>query len=441
MLRSIPYRRSSVAMLTLAILATLIGVSSCGKSRPAGPNLVLIVIDTLRADHLSCYGYSRDTTPFLDSLASRGALFERALSTSSWTTPATASIHTSLYPPQHTVLEGFRAARVRNAGTERFDINAIPPDIETISEMLKGQGYSTFAVTDNINISPFEGFDQGFDRFWYFNDEGSKSVNGRLEENLETIRGERPYFLYIHYMDPHTPYQKRAPWYQSEADTLSDEIAAYDSEIRAVDDAIERAYRLFGWDENTLLVVTADHGEEFLDHGGWDHGRTLYEEVVHVPLLVCSTADSLPPQRIATRVSALDILPTLRDYVGLPADPGVQGISLWPAIRGGAPLPENRDYFADLRTGPWFGSLTLKYVLRNDNKYILTVPDQGELYDLSADPGEKTDLAPQRSAEADELKSLLLNTEAAWRRHVPVQLQVDLNREQIDRLRSLGYIN
>jgi arylsulfatase A-like enzyme len=442
MSRHVPRRPLSVALLSLLALMVLLGGGSCGKSRRVGPNIVLIVIDTLRADHLPFYGYQvRDTAPFLTSLANRGTVFERTRSTSSWTTPATASIHTSLYPTQHTVLEGFRAVRMRSGGAQKFDINAIPPGIETIAEMLKGRGYSTFAVTDNINISPLEGFDQGFDRFWYSNDEGSKSVMTRLEENRATIQQAPPYFLCLHFMDPHTPYHKRAPWYQPQPDSLQDQIAAYDSEIRAVDDAIEQAYRMYGWDKNTLIVVTADHGEEFLEHGGGDHGRTLYEEVVHVPLMVRSTADSLPAGRIPTPVSALDILPTLRAYIGLPVDPAAQGISLWPAIRREGSLPENRSYFADLRTGPWFGNRTIKFVLRDNRKYILTLPNQGELYDLGADPGEKNNLAPGSPGEANELKSLLVKTESAWTNHVPVQRQVDLNREQVDRLRSLGYIN
>ena len=434
-------RRTIVAgLLALAALVAVAG--SCGKPRRAGANIVLIVIDTLRADHLPFYGYpTRDTAPFLTGLASRGAVFELARSTSSWTAPATASIHTSLYPTQHNVLEGFRAAQMRNAALSRFKINVVPPDVETIAQVLKRSGYTTFAVSDNINISPLEGFDRGFDRFWYANDQGSDSLNAQLQQNLKVIKGKPPYFLYLHYMDPHEPYHKRAPWYQSQPDTLSDDIAAYDSEIRAVDDAIEKAYRLFGWDKNTLMIVTADHGEEFLDHGGWDHGRTLYEEVVHVPLLVHSSADSLPPQRIATPVSDLDILPTLRDYVGLPADSALQGLSLWPAVRNKAPLPADRDYFADVRTGPWYGSKTLKYVIRGRHKYILTMPAGGELYDLSADPREKADLAPQRPDEASELKSLLVGTEAAWKVSAPVQREVDLNREQVDRLRSLGYVN
>jgi arylsulfatase A-like enzyme len=190
-----------------------------------------------------------------------------------------------------------------------------------------------------------------------------------------------------------------------------------------------------------LVVVTSDHGEEFLDHGGWDHGRSLYQEVVHVPLLFWSSADSLPAQRFSARVSTIDVAPTLRAAVGLPPARNTQGLDLWTAILGDGAVPEGRGLFGDLHTGPWYGNQSRKYAIRGDLKYILTAPDDAELYDLSTDPGETADLVATRPKEASELESLLTTSESAWYTYSPVERDVDLGREQIELLRSLGYIN
>ncbi|RPJ44709.1 MAG: hypothetical protein EHM19_06340 [Candidatus Latescibacterota bacterium] len=421
-------------------LAVLLAALSCGPPAPPKPNIVVIVIDTLRRDHLPFYGYERETAPFLSGLAAAGAVFERVHSTSSWTAPATASLFTSLYPVQHGVREGFHAAQARGGGGGRFRLDALPEEIETLGEAMKRAGYETFAITDNINISPLAGFHQGFDRFWYTNDAGSRRVNATLREQAERIGSASPYFLYLHYMDPHRPYQRVAPWYEAEPDSLADEIAAYDSEIRAVDAAIEEAFRLFGWERGTILVVTADHGEEFFEHGGWDHGRTLFSEVLDLPLLIYSGEGGAAPRRFAERVSILDILPTLRSAAGAPPVAGDRGIDLLSAVREGAPPPSDRVFLADLRRPPWFGGETLKARIGAGLKFVWTLPEEGSLFDLAADPGETSDIGAARRAEAAEARAAIRAAEEALAVHEPARAEVDLEREQVDKLRALGYI-
>lgn len=416
-------------------------VTSCQTGGKARPNIVLIVIDTVRADHLPFYGSAGNTAPFLADLASRGVVFEHCSSTSSWTAPATASLFTSLYPTQHGVREGFKAAQARQQGSTTLNLNAIPADAETIAEVLKRAGYATAAATDNVNTSPIAGFSQGFDLFWYENNKGSKLINNHLTEQIESVRGKAPYFLYIHYMDPHRPYQKRAPWYQAQSDTLADELAAYDSEISAVDASISQLYKLYGWDKNTLLIVTADHGEEFLDHGGWDHGRTLYAEVTEIPLLVYSSAESLRVGRISGNASILDILPTLREYAGTPPGKHDQGISLLPVLRGTSPMPEGRTLYADLHSAPWFGSRTLKAIRHDDFHCILTYPDTEELFDLRADPHERVNLKGTKAPLVAEYKATLQHAEQGWFGHAPATASMNLDSEDVQVLRSLGYIN
>jgi arylsulfatase A-like enzyme len=319
-------------------------------------------------------------------------------------------------------------------------VHALPEEAETIGEVMKRAGYGTFAVSDNINISPLASFHQGFDRFWYSNDAGSEHVNATLEEQAERIREAAPYFLYLHYMDPHRPYARRAPWYAEQADTLADETAAYDSEIRAVDAAIEEAFTLFGWNESAIVIVTADHGEEFLEHGGWDHGRTLYSEVLDLPLLFFSSAGTFLQTRFAERVSILDVLPTLRALVGARPEPGDGGVNLLPALTGAGSLPRDRMLFADLHQPPWFGGETLKSLIHGDEKLIWTLPDGLALYNLAADPGEKSDRCAERRSQAEEAREQIRRNERERKALAAARAEVDLEREQVDKLRALGYV-
>jgi arylsulfatase A-like enzyme len=241
-------------------------------------------------------------------------------------------------------------------------------------------------------------------------------------------------------MDPHRPYQKRAPWYEPEEGELLDSISAYDSEISYVDMKIKELFELMRWDENTLVVVTSDHGEEFQEHGGWDHGRTLYEEVLNVPLFVYSSAEALDVGRVAELVSVLDILPTLREYVGLPPNPVEQGTSLMPALRGEGMAQSSRTFFADLRSPPWFGDQTVKAVVQGSNKYLLTLPDVEEFYDLSADPGERSSVLLERLSLAAELRAELDAFEEDCFKYTQESVSVELDDGDLEKLKALGYV-
>ena len=426
--------------ILVVLAAVFLTAASCGPAPEAEPNVVLIVIDTLRADHLSFYGYEKNTTPFLSKLVEAGVVFEHACSTSSWTAPGTASIVTSLHPVQHGVHQGLMAFQMLQQADRSITVNRIPDAVVTVGEALREAGYSTWGLSDNLNIGFEEGFNEGFDQFRTSNDAGAATVNARLRKWVPEMMEAEPYFLYLHYMDPHRPYQKRAPWYEPREGELLDSISAYDSEISYVDSKIAEMYELMRWDENTLVMVTSDHGEEFQEHGDWDHGRTLYEEVLNVPLFVHSSAEAFESGRFAEHVSVLDILPTLRDFVGLPASPVEQGVSLLPVARGEGPPPEERTFFSDLRSPPWFGSLTVKAVVRGDEKYILTLPDTEELYDLSADPGEGNSLLEERRLLADELRGELDDFEGGCIRFTSESADVELDEEAVEKLKALGYV-
>jgi arylsulfatase A-like enzyme len=258
------------------LLPILFGLVSCGGEPDTRPDVVVIVIDTLRADHLPLLGYEKETAPFLTELAESRGAWALAHSTSSWTAPASASLHTSTQAIQHGVRDGFRATQVRRRNDTSIRVDRIPDELETMAEAFHEAGYATFGVADNRNICREMGFDQGFERFSTMNYEGADAVNARVMAWSDAIDAARPYFLYLHYMDPHRPYNQHDSSYRPTGDERLDQIAAYDSEIAFVDARIRALHDRFGWDENTVIVVTSDHGEEFLEHGGWDHGRTLY---------------------------------------------------------------------------------------------------------------------------------------------------------------------
>lgn len=435
-----PLHRLWLVLLSVALVAAAPG---CGK-KDSRPNVVLVVIDTLRADHLPAYGYAKDTAPFISDLAKRGTVFDRAVATSSWTAPSTASIHTSLHPIQHGVLTGIFAVQDMQRTNSVLEMNRIPSDVETLAEVLGKEGYQTFGVSDNLNICKEEGFDQGFDELVTLNNLGADVVSRRVDKWRDRDKDRRPFFLYVHYMDPHEPYLERKPWYRSGKGELENTIAAYDSEVRFVDKHLSGMYESLDLGNNTLLIVTSDHGEEFGDHGGMDHGRTLFQEVVHVPLIVCSPeGEGASTGRVGEHVSLLDIVPTIRDILGVPASPADEGESLLPLLKGSGPTETHRRrLFADLRSPPWHGGQTVKSVWNGDWKYIVTLPDQEELYDLASDPGEHTNLVAEAQERTGNMRDMLHEMEAGATRYESesTPLQLELTDELKERLRSLGYL-
>lgn len=451
-------RKSRVRSCGLIAAALLLVICSCAPAPPGPPNIVLIVIDTLRPDHLPFYGYERATAPFLSEIASRGVVFEDVHSTSSWTAPATASLLTSLHPVQHGVLSGLTAVRAQQQADSTITLNRIPSEVAMAAEILKDGGYSTWGVADNLNVCSELGFEQGFDHFRMTSDEGAATVNATVHGWRNGLKETGPYFLYVHYMDPHRPYLKHAPWYVPMEGERLDSISAYDSEISHVDRSIKELYDLLGWDENTLLIVTSDHGEEFQDHGGWDHGRTLYSEVVDVPLLVYSSAvgSAMTPEvggaavaagtresggrRVPEPVSILDVLPTMRDAAGLPPGEAEQGVSLLPVVAGTGDPPTGRSFHADLRSPSWFGSLTIHSITREGRKYILTLPDTEELYDLTRDPNERESLTGRRRDAVAAFRAELGEFLEAVPRYAAGTVDVSLDAETREQLESLGYM-
>jgi arylsulfatase A-like enzyme len=434
------------AAATVAALLAGVALASCSSSTPqtpvrrAKPNVVFILIDALRADRLPFYGNAKDTAPFLTEIAAKGAVFEQAFAVSSWTPSSMASIFTSLYPNQHQVLTGFRATVKALKSGEDVKLNRLPSKAEVMPEVMATLGYRSYGVADNPNLCDAMGFTRGFTRFApRGRRHGAKVLNGQVLEWAPELRSGAPYFLYVHYMECHEKYQRQPGYFDPRTPPEDRELAAYDSNIRFLDDRIKELWTALGWDENTLVIVTADHGEEFGDHGGTGHGNQVYQELLHVPLLAYYPA-RLKPQRVTTPVSTIDLLPTFRELGGGRAGRQDQGVSLLATVAGRAPQPR---IFFPMR---WWELVnepcTRKVVLALPWKLILTQPKRRvELFDLSADPKEKKNVAASNAAVVRDLESRLVAFEkgaTVFEREYGSEVRI--TRQQAEQLKALGYV-
>jgi uncharacterized protein (TIRG00374 family) len=474
--------------LWIAVLAAGAGAAAWRTPRPAPPppvraevpealrarpNLVLVIIDTLRADHLGVYGDTRGLSPNIDAVAATGTAFH-AFGQASWTKPSIATILTSLYPSSHLAMSK----------------TAILPDsVWTVGEALQQAGYTTAGFVSNINLAPSFNFQQGFGEYTYLApdylfgaDESSsklvlynivrkvwftintkrvvtqyyqdsRTVNRSVLPWIEAHRADR-FFLLVHYMDPHDPYFHHP--YDGEAIARvenPDPSAAlaprmrelYAGEVAYVDGSVGELVaelRKAGIFDDTALVITADHGEEFQDHGGWWHGTTLYDEQIDVPLVVKwpRAVDATPIARAPGQARLLDIAPTLAAMGGLPRPPSWQGEDLRQGIPEGRPVFAEEDHEGNV----------LSAVQTNDWKLIRANPGNPrglapvEVYDHASDPREKQNLFQQRPDETARLQAALdkmgavAAKEAGESRASAADAPMDSATRE--RLRALGYV-
>lgn len=433
-------------MKTVPLLIAL-GLLACGRPEAHRPNVLVILIDTIRADHLGCIGYSRNTTPVIDSLARTGTLFTWCQSQSSWTLPAMTSIMSGLNPREH------RAGRHYDA------LYGVSPRIPWMPHIFKSNGYRTAAFFNVIFMSADFGFHRGFDHFDCpapVPESPSRNASETVDAVLSWAAAEpmgAPFLAVVHFFDPHIPYDPPEPWntlftdpeYQGEYDRnwggvsqlnavhfhgdtippdgLHNLIALYDGEIAFTDSEIGRllgTMGAMGLLENTIIVVVGDHGEEFMEHGGMDHGRTLYQEVCHVPLII--TGPGVPRGEVVeTLVGQLHVLPTVLALTGMEDGPA----SLFSPDFVETPMPASDVLWREgnLASLVWPGG-----------KLIWGV-DEGftEQYDLVADPGESFPI-PVDSVKLSELEWYFGTPPMAEAPYVDIEGTIQ--RE----LRSLGYI-
>ncbi len=459
-------------------------VLACGAPERGSPrpHIVVYVIDTLRADHLGAYGYDRNTSPALDRLASQSILFERAYSPAPWTLPSVVSILTSLPPCEHQVL---------------LDRRQLAPGVATWAERIRAQGYRTVNFHANPYAGRASGLHRGFDLVAQLGP-GRQSVSGLLDP-----LPSQPLFLYLHSVEPHDPYETspvlvpeatipevgdrrrnginrlltryrqltRVDWAEGRppgtTDTTADQDAVmknlqklrqtvlglYDTDIRIADvnlASVILALQEAGiWDQ-TIFVVTSDHGEAFGEHLGWQHDQSLYEELVHVPLLIRLPGNRMAGRRLQQPVSLLDLLPTVVDAAGLEeiADEG-PGRSWWPWLEGAGDPPsepvrvvrENlKKHYAPFKRER--GDRNVALVEDGWKAIWNDEPGTVELYDLARDPDERDDVSerePERArAMAESARDWLARCgDGAVR---PTE-DGDLDEDSLERLRALGYVD
>lgn len=341
--------RRQAGGLALALASLGLGCGDAADAK-APPNVILICLDTVRADHLGCYGYTlRETTPFLDGLAARSMLFEDASSTAGWTKPSVPSILTGMLPMQHGVYRG----------SARSELGAVSDVLSepavTLAEVFQERGYQTAAFVRNAQLRAGLGFEQGFET--YRDQAGdAREIRWRASDWIEEREAERPFFLYLHFLDAHWPYPipeeyasrfttsatveflRSGDWRglrdavndgekQLSSEQLEGLIAVYDGALRYLDDELAKLWRQLerdGLQENTILCVVADHGEEFLEHGRIGHGHGLYQNLLQVPWILYRPGHA--GERLSSPVSLVDVFPTLLAAAGIHPQRGPGGI-------------------------------------------------------------------------------------------------------------------
>jgi arylsulfatase len=468
-----------VARRGICVLALLPFLAACGGPPP--PSVVLITIDTLRADHLGCYGYERSTSTSIDRLAAEGALFERTSATVPRTTQSIASILTGRYPRGH---------GARGLFSILSDANV------TLAEILRERGFATAAITSNMFLTPEQGFDQGFEL--YDNPRRRWSGNSAAEVTagaLSWIEGRprgRPFFLWVHYLDPHWSYQPLPPYdgvfdpeFDGELTVYEDLalnrltkgelifenrleprqiehlIALYDGEIAQVDQALAPLLRSVAEiGEPVLTVLTSDHGESLGEHDyHFAHGEYLYEPGLRVPLLFHLPRRIPAGLRIKELSQTIDVAPTILSLLNIDGLQSADGRPLfvpaaspdgWLQPAPGRPIlfaesdfhlihPENPRYYLPGPAGKWSAASDGRYKLilipRSDRESI-------ELYDLADDPGESRDLSADGGVA--DIRGRLLRQLKGFVDYAPGSPSAApdrLDTESLEQLRSLGYVN
>ncbi len=450
MQRVIPIAAAIVLIAAGAVVSLLRPVP---QEAPKPPNVVVILVDTLRASYLGAYGHEPETAPFLRRIARDAAVFDKAYSTSSWTAPSTASVFTSLYPHQHGVVQGFYAhkdlmlaANMRGDTATTIPLNGMSKDLTTLTEVLKQKGYATYGIAANRNVEEELGFKQGFDKFFQENDRLAADMYEMVRAWKRDMEKAKPYFLYLHLMDPHMPYHPHSPWFERyRALFPNDEMRAmYLSEIRYTDEWIERVFKLLDLDDNTLVVFLADHGEEFDDHGGREHGPWLYDELQHVVMMYYGPGLGVKPGRHEMNVSLIDVLPTVADFIGAPTPDYAEGTSLWPMISGGGEGAPAGGWDARMLLGhrilprpPFFTSWD---VIQGPWKYIEHVSREPELYNHDTDPTEHTNVAAEHPDIVAPLAAKIAEARKASNTFASPTTQVPMDDELKRQLESLGYV-
>ena len=412
----------------------------------SGTDVVIVLIDTLRPDHLGFYGHERETAPFLRELASNAAVFERAYSTSSWTAPATASLLTGLYPKNHGVVAGFFVGKNKpklNSMPQDIEISLsrLPENIDGIASLLRQEGYRTYGIAANTHISPELGFDNGFDQYAYLKAGTVLDVERKLNNWApKMLASPAPTFLYLHLNDVHGPYERHAPWYKESRDPLEDAMSAYDSGVSYLDEQLRRIAKSLDWTDNTLIIFASDHGEEFREHGQLHHRGGLHQELTRILLMI--GGPGIERKRISADVSLVDVLPTTLELLEIDVVPNRDGISLASLLRDKKTQEElsDRILFAHrLEKAKRFGTETWAAV-RGRWKLIDGI-NGIQLFDLENDFFEQKEVTNDEPEALGALQAALVDHQLQHRDITEdTKVSVSIDAETRRHLQELGYV-
>ena len=450
--------------LPLSLGVLLLAACGAGPEPGRRPNLLLVTLDTTRADHTSLFDEARDTTPALRALAAEGASFATAYAPSPSTAPTHASLFTGLHPIGHGLLK---------------NTLSLPVDRPSLAAALADAGYQTTAVVSSFVLHSRFGFDRGFARYhdsfspeqatlvlpqWegLALDEGfDRRADHTTDLALAQLRERdptRPFFLFVHYFDPHLPYTpppEFAARFRTDAEpgSLAEAVARYDAEIAFTDQQLGRlldGLAALGLADDTLVVVAGDHGEGLMDHGHMEHGIHLFEEAVRVPWVWRWPGEIAAGRRLDAPVSLVDLAPTLRALLGLEPDADAHGVDLSVALRDGAALDPERPIFlqtdrpASLRqlrglrgaqwaVGEMFGVRAGVWKYLEDRRR-----GAAALYHLDRDPGERDDRLAAQREQAERLSRTLAEWKQTHRRGEPAA--PELSEQEVEAFRALGYV-
>ena len=473
--------------LQLSPIFLLLGVQvfagACSLS-PRPQSVVLIVIDTLRQDHLGVYGYPRPTSPNIDHMAVDAAVFDRAVSASTWTLPAFGSMFTGQLLARHgagvmvrnqELLEaasdsaaGDRDQLLRlfrdtvENGERRFTV--LDSKLPTLAGVLREHGYATGAVVNNAFLDPRFGLARGFDTYQYGQGQPERSAEDTVDMALQWVkeRAGQPIFLLVHFMDVHRPYRTHESvsgrftgGYEEKLGTEQQRVravrrriargddvargfytAAYDEEIAYVDDQLATLFaglQQHGYWDDTLMILTSDHGEALFEHGRWEHGSSVFSEVVRIPFVV--RGPGVKRGRNLAPISLTDLMPTVLDALGVELETEMYGTSMWPSITGAPSAARDLLIEGTLYRGEQTAIVRWPYKM-----IYQTNPTATLLFDLERDPNELVDLSklePELSQQLrDSLGSILLS--AAQARGTTQGAELD--SAIMENLRALGYL-
>lgn len=416
----------------LIILATLFGAQPARTQNPAGPpwNLILISIDTLRADHVGAYRHGSSVTPVVDQLAREGVLFEQVFTSVPLTLPAHTSLFTSAYPSQNGVHDNGEA---------------LAASVPTLAEQVQARGIQTAAFIGAFVLDRRFGLARGFDEYWgefslhrfAGEDPGDMQIRGDGVEKAASewilSHSTHPFFAFVHFYDLHGPYLLPDSW------KVHFPGRPYDGELAFVDNIIGQLWedlKRNGLAERTALIITSDHGEGLGDHGEQNHGFLLYRSTIHVPLIIRFPDKRYAGKRIETVARLIDVAPTVCDLLEVASPPSFQGRSLMPEIIGqeGKPQPAPPAYSETLYPYRYFHAAPL-YALQDEKFEFIQAP-HSELYDWRSDPTELHNLIQAKPATASVLRGQLEAMDAF--KHGPSA--APLSAESLEKLKSLGYV-